>query len=393
LAGSGRLGIYVDDVYRVAGGTEPRISTDRAFLIFACEVGASFEGCVLFGRTVHSSTQADYVLPRGVGLVELPHYRSLSHVGEVIATVPRTLVAMWKGLRRVDTVWIFGPHVFAVLLVGLSLLRRKRVVLGVRQDTMAYHRSRLPGRRWSAALGVIWLVDRLYRFLARRLPVAVVGSHVAQQYGGARPSLLEMTVSLVRAAEVVPAPAGRDWSHGVELLTVGRIDEEKHPLLLLDVLGRLQKQRPDRYSLAWVGRGPLEELFTNRAAALALARSVELRGYVPYGPELLDLYRNAHAFVHCSRTEGIPQVLIEAMASGIPIVATAVGGVSSLLGHGAAGILVPPDDADALAEAILRISDDDQLRRRLVEEGLRVARGHTFEREVARVVEFVTRTS
>ena len=43
MAGSGRLGIYVDDVYRVAGGTEPRISVDRAFLIFACEVGASFD--------------------------------------------------------------------------------------------------------------------------------------------------------------------------------------------------------------------------------------------------------------------------------------------------------------------------------------------------------------
>jgi glycosyltransferase involved in cell wall biosynthesis len=393
LAGSEQLGIYVDDVYRVSDGPCSLITVDRAFLLFACKVGARFDGCLVFGRTLHSSQPADYVLPPEVGLVELPHYRDLFHLGEVLAAAPRTVAAMWRGLRRVDTVWVFGPQVFALVLVVLALLRRKRVVLGVRQNTMGYYRSRLPSRRWSPILGLIWTMDRFYRLLSRRLSITVVGPEVARQYGGARPSLLEMTVTLVGTADVVTRPTGRDWSSRVGLLTVGRVDKEKNPLLLLNVLGRLQERRPGRYELTWVGRGPLEQAVAKRVADLGLTGFVELRGYVPFGPELLDLYRGAHAFVHISRTEGVPQVLIEAMASGIPIVATAVGGVSSLLDDGAAGLLVSPDDEAALVEAILRLSDDARLRSRLAERGLRLVRQHTFEQEVSRVAGFVARSA
>ncbi len=393
MAGSQRLGIYVDDVYRVAGGPGSLITVDRAFLLFACKVGARFDACLLFGRALHSSEPADYVLPPEVRLVELPHYRDLTRLREVLAAAPRTVAAMWRGLRCVDTVWVFGPHVFALVLVSLALLRRKRVVLGVRQDTMGYHRSRLPSGRWSTSLWLVWAMDRSYRLLSRRLSVTVVGSDVARQYGGARPSLLEMTVSLIGTADVVARPVSHDWSSRVRLLTVGRVDKEKNPLLLVNVLGRLEGRQPGRYALTWVGRGPLEQAVAERVIALGLTDSVELRGYVPFGPELLKLYREAHAFDHVSRTEGLPQTLIEAMASGIPIVATAVGGVSSLLGEGAAGLLVSPDNEAAVVEAILRLSDDARLRVRLAECALLVVRRHTFEQEVSRVAGFVSRSA
>jgi glycosyltransferase involved in cell wall biosynthesis len=87
-------------------------------------------------------------------------------------------------------------------------------------------------------------------------------------------------------------------------------------------------------------------------------------------------------------TEGVPAVLFEAMASGLPIVATDVGGVRDALDHGRAGLLVPPDDLRALVTAILSISDDNQ-RGELVARGLDLARLHTLEREAARVARFI----
>jgi glycosyltransferase involved in cell wall biosynthesis len=103
----------------------------------------------------------------------------------------------------------------------------------------------------------------------------------------------------------------------------------------------------------------------------------------------LDRYRRAHAFVHVSLTEGAPQVLVEAMASGTPIVATDVGGVKAALGGGTAGLLVPPDDVRALTDAVLTLADEAELRDRLAQAGLDRAHTLTLEAEAARVARFL----
>jgi glycosyltransferase involved in cell wall biosynthesis len=81
--------------------------------------------------------------------------------------------------------------------------------------------------------------------------------------------------------------------------------------------------------------------------------------------------------------------LIEAMAAGLPIVATDVGGVSNALDQGRAGMLVPPSDVEALVGSIERISEDDALRERMVMHGLDVARRLTIESQAAQVARFI----
>ena len=112
-----------------------------------------------------------------------------------------------------------------------------------------------------------------------------------------------------------------------------------------------------------------------------------------FGPDLLALYRRAHAFVHVSLSEGVPKVLLEAFACSTPIVATDVGGVRAALLDGEAGLLVPPNDLDALASAVLRLSDDATLRDGLVAKGLDLAHDLTLEAQADRVVGFMARSA
>ncbi len=181
----------------------------------------------------------------------------------------------------------------------------------------------------------------------------------------------------------------RDWTGPVELLAVGRIDLEKNPLLLVEALARLQRERSDRYVLRLVGRGPLEDAVRRHAHRLGVDRRIVFGGYVPFGPALLQLYRRAHILVHVSLTEGVPQVLIESLACGTPVVATDVGGVRTALDAGRAGLLVPPSDVQGLVDAVNRLVDDGDLRDRLVARGLEIARAATLEAEADRVARFI----
>ncbi len=387
----GRLGVYVDAPYRVAEGPEgTRVwadPVDHAFLLFSCEVGKRFERLVLFGRQRQQSAQ-ELPLPQGVEVAPLPDYPSLAHLPAVLRAFGGSVRGLWRGLARVDLVWVFGPHPFALALVGLALLRRKRVVLGVRQDSVAYFRGRLPSRRWLPVLALVWSMDALYRLLGRMLPTTVVGAALVQRYGGERPSLLSMTVSVVRAAEVADGPAERSWEGRIKLLTVGRIEPEKNPLLLAEALAALERERPGRYCLAWIGQGRLAEPLRRRVAELGLTDGLALLGFV--SPDaILEHYRSAHAFVHVSLTEGVPQVLVEALACGLPVVATDVGGVRTALDDGRAAVLVPPGDAGALVQAIKRLTDEAGLRRGLAERGLELARTLTLERQATRAASFL----
>ena len=387
---SRRLGIYLDDVYWVFEDEgRSRISTDRSFLLFLCQVGERFDQLTLFGRTVHADSPSDYVLPSSVELVELPHYANLRRIFAVLRAAGGSLTRFWRGLDQVDTLWIFGPHPFSVAFVALGAARRRRIFLGVRQDSVKVYQARLPGLRWAPAILFVRALDGMYRLFARRLPTTVQGAELAASYRRSRTNVLTTTESVVRAEDVVRRPPEHEWSGELELLTVGRLEPEKNPLLLVEALARLESERPGRYRLTWVGRGPLDDVVRKRASDLGVLERIEFHGYVPFDGGLLDLYRRAHMFVHVSLSEGMPKVLIEALACGTPIVATDVGGVRAALADGSAGLLVPADDLDALVEAIVRLSDERELREELVARGFDVVTGMTLEAELDRVTTFM----
>lgn len=389
-----RLGVYQDGPFgwvdSPAGRRLAPDPVDAPFLSFVREVAADFDELVLFARVGEPpTTDARLLLPADMRVVELPDYGSLRRIGALAHATLGTAVAFWRGLPKVDVVWTFGPHPLDFVLVVLALLRRKRVVVGLRMETMAYYRARLPSRRWKPVMGVVALLDGAHRLVARVVPATVVGSVNVRRYTTRTGRVLSMMPSLVRAADVLPAAPERDWAGVVELLTVGRIDAEKNPLLLVEAMAALQHSHPGRFRLRWAGVGPMADDVRRRAQELGVGDRVQLLGYVAQGEELLAAYREAHAFVHVSLTEGVPQVLVEAFAAALPVIATDVGDVRAGLDGGRAGLLVPPADLGALTAAIVRLAAEPALRAELSERGLSLARSRTLEAEAARVAAFV----
>jgi len=381
-----RLAVYTDYEYRSDGA---RRYGQRAFVVFLQALGRDVERMVLVGRLDPRPGRSYYPLDEDTELLGLPHYESLADPLAVARSLLVSVKLFWRLLDDVDTVWVLGPYPHSVAFALLTIARRRRLVLGVRQDTPAYIRTRRPGKRWMHLAADV--LEAIWKALARRYPVIVVGPELERKYGRSR-RLLQTEIALVSERDIARSEdvAARSYDDELRILTVGRIDAEKNPLLLPEILARLLDSGRS-WRLVVCGDGPLRPALEERLSQLGLTDRVELRGYVPVNDGLLELYRESHVFLHVSLTEGFPQVLNEAFASRLPVVATAVGGVAAAA-DGAA-LLIQPRDAAAAAGALELVVADAELRERLVRAGCERLRGGTLEASTARVRAFLASSS
>jgi glycosyltransferase involved in cell wall biosynthesis len=375
-----RLGVYTDYTYSLREG---RPHAERAFALFVAALAERFERTVLIGR-LDPAGEARYPLGE-VELCPLSNYPSLSHTLPALRGMLGSLRPFWRALRGLDVIWILGPHPLAFPFALLARLRGCAVVLGVRQDTVAYVRNRHPGSRGKQALAK--LMDAGFRALGRRWPVVVVGPAIAEAYRDS-PRLLEISVSLVSRSQIADSEKrrARDYSGELRALSVGRLEAEKNPVALADVLADLRR-RDERWRLVVCGEGELRPALESRLRELGVDGYAELLGYLGHDSALGDQYRRAHALVLVSWTEGLPQVLYEAFAAGLPVAATDVGGIAAAAGD--AVLLVPPGDPERMAASLARIGEDPALREALVRRGLALVSERTLESETARVAAFI----
>jgi glycosyltransferase involved in cell wall biosynthesis len=203
------------------------------------------------------------------------------------------------------------------------------------------------------------LVAALYAWLYRALrPLATAVICVSEQERarGIERGCCTPQQSVVIHNTVDVAGAERSTLSGSPpfVLSVTRLKAPKDGLTLARALNVLE---PGSYRAAIVGDGP-----DRPDVEAALAGSGELLGE---RRDVRELLAGADVFVLSSLSEGLPLSILEAMAAGLPVVASAVGGIPELVVDGETGFLVPPGDPEALAEALRRVVADDELRRRL----------------------------
>jgi glycosyltransferase involved in cell wall biosynthesis len=382
-----RLGVYSDLRYRA---DRDGVSTHQAFVSFVAQLPPRVAELVIFGRVDPVPGRSYYALPQGVRFVALPHYARVTAIGGQLRAARGTVEIFVRELARLDAVWIFGPHPISLVLAIAARRHDTPLILGVRQDYPRYIAGRLPSRKWVWAVAAAHVLERTFRGLARTAPTVAVGDELARRYAGGAAPVLSTGFSLVRAADIVDPDSAptRALSDEVRILSVGRLDPEKNPLLLADVLHAL-RQGGGRWRLTVAGEGPLAAELRRRVDALGLAAAVEFAGYVPQGEQLRALYRAHDVFLHVSFTEGFPQVLFEAQAAGLPVVATAVGGVPGAVAPSRSAVLIPPSSAAAAADAVRRVATDPELRRRLIGSGLDNVRANTTEAQLDRISAFL----
>jgi colanic acid/amylovoran biosynthesis glycosyltransferase len=180
------------------------------------------------------------------------------------------------------------------------------------------------------------------------------------------------------AFESSPAAAAARSDTSPIILHVARLVEKKGTAYLLEAFARIAAQHPDA-QLVVIGAGPLQDSLARRAAELRVDARVRWLGAATHA-EVAGWLRRAAVFCLPSCTarngdaEGLGLALLEAAASGVPVVATQHGGIPEAVQDGETGYLVPERDADALADALDTLLSSEQLRRRMGDAARRFAR-------------------
>ncbi len=281
--------------------------------------------------------------------------------GATLAKLPRLvrgMLRLWRLLRaRRPTVLMTFTHHSNLIGVPLAWLAGVPV-------RVASHRGRIHGfPAWLARVHAAMVNSPLASCLV------AVSAEVRRQSleEGVRPERIVVIPNAVELPLVEPGTRERlraELSVSPDaglVLAVGRLNAEKGQSLLLEAAPEVLARCP-RTVFALAGDGPLRAGLEEQAARLGIAGQVRFLGVRVDVPALLSA---ADLFVLPSRSEGMPNALLEAMAAGLPVASFNVGGVGEVLAHGETGLLVPPADVGGLAAAMLALLEDEAQRRRL----------------------------
>lgn len=298
------------------------------------------------------AAHGDGPLRRAAAAAGIP-FVPLEHVRRPVSPVRdlRGLVELYRLFRRLR------PDVVHLNSSKAGILGRIAArFAGVPVSVFTVHGWAFKAGHGRAAAAYLW-ADRLVEPLA----TAVVCVSETELRAGLAAGTCreERTTVIPNAVDPGPAVERAPATNGpLELVSVGRLAEPKDFATLLSAVAALP---PATVRVVLLGDGPQREALQAQVAELAIADAVELAGEVDDVRARLD---RADAFVLSSRSEGMPLSVLEAMAAGLPVVASDVGGVHEVVVDGETGRLVPAGDATALAAALSELADQPELRER-----------------------------
>jgi len=286
---------------------------------------------------------------------------------------PKVMVSLYRLIRD------FKPHVVHthryVLRYALLPILRNHVPIRVHTVHNVAHKEVDAAGKWAHKLA--------FRFFGV-VPVSIsqeVATTIKAVYGTRiRTPVIYNGIPTERFLNVAPVGPKEQT---VVLLHVGRFAPQKNHFLLVRGFAQAFEQYP-AMELWLVGDGSLRPEVERQVQEAGLQERVRFLGLRKDVPKLLA---QADMLLLPSDWEGVPLVVLEAMAAGKPVVATRVGGIPELVEDGLTGILVPPQDPQALAAAIVRLVQDAELRRKMGEAGRRRALEQFDIRKTARQYE------
>ncbi len=293
-------------------------------------------------------------------------YQRASEGDDLVPLAPRSevdLAAAWRlarviALHRPDVVHAHDPHAVAMASMALSFGVSPATPALVASRRVDFHLQRHSFSRWK--------YRQVAAFIAASQAIADVLAH--DGIPRRRIVVVHDGIDVETVMHTPPADLRQEFwfpKGSPVLVNVGALVPHKGQKFLIEAMAAVRRRVPDA-QLVIFGEGELRASLETQIRERDLQKHVVLAGF---REDVLSLTKSATLFVMSSVTEGLGSTVLDAMAMGHAVVGTRAGGIPEAVDDGVTGLLVPPGDADALAEALIALLGDPVRRRRMGDAG------------------------
>jgi glycosyltransferase involved in cell wall biosynthesis len=370
---------------------EGRYYTYGGFGDYLAAMRANFEHVIIVAHIRDMlPPHGHFEIPSGPDLefVGLPQVRS--EVGTWLI-MPLVFLRAWQASKRMDVVHARMPNYTGVIGAFVSRIRNIPVFNQIVADWYV-EAQRMPIFR-KFGLGLLmklnmYFYDWLERLVCKGQMVFAQGQTSFDKHAPVSDCVLALSSAHYLVDIVNPKP--RFTQPTKTILNVARLNAVKNQALILKALKVLRAANED-WQVVFVGEGPQREPLDAMAKSLGISQYVTFAGQVNRGDALWHYYDQADCFVLSSRSEGTPKVLLEAMARGLPVVASAVAGVPTSVKHEERGLLFADEDVVGLVAELRRMATDSALREYMVANANVFCTQHTVEESTRLMLDKVFR--
>lgn len=343
---------------------------------------------------IHAKRASDANL-KGLYTIDIPNieYRNLPwyrNEFECLIKLPWMLIKSIWYAREIDIINARVPDYSGICGAIAAKTFRKPLffdVIGDWAEVAEHPATKLRGILKKCLIAHIKLYLKFENFFVSKSLAFIQGISAFKRYSNNPKAHLVVSTTISKddiERERMPACE----KNQITLLSVGRLAQEKGHIYLLEAFRQLRKEMGNIH-LKIVGEGNLSKSYLKWIRENDFENEIELSGRITHGERLFNIYRSSDIFILPSISEGTPKVILEAMASGLPVISTEVGGVPTLIKHKLNGYLVPRQNVRAIVDAIKLLIKDNDLRNKLIEAGYEFAKQHTNEKEMEKILRVV----
>lgn len=337
------------------------------------------------GRLSKVEISPKYNLGKKCIFFPLTYYKSIKHL---TITFP---FFVWKNFKtisnfssKIDVLFIAASSPLSVLLLHIIKRKGKPILLFVRQDTQKL--IGLKNKNGFIYRKIASLIEfSIERFVKNynKITVFTFGDKIFRRYRSLTKRVVQIADSRYEDMDIQKAEELSLLDNSfINFLYVGRLAKGKGLSFLLNSFAEILNTN---YTLNIVGDGVLKKDLLNQAKKLNLIEKVIFRGYIPFGKELFKEYSSNDVLILPSFSEGLPQVVLEAMARGVVVVATRVGGLTNLIKDGKNGFLFEAGDKKGLLKIIRKIKTNELPLLTIRKNGINTAQKFSFEKQATKI--------
>lgn len=341
-------------------------------------------------KEVKSSKYSDYkIISKNIKFQEMPDYKNV--IGSVKYIIPSTIRLIrfskeWRGQT-----YIRWPSPYSYIVYILSKFNKIETNIHIVGDSKAVvlNGSKYRGIIKSIAISYANLQDIMLRKMMKKSTNISNGTGMRRIYSDLKINVSEIRTSTIMKEDIYERKNIFNNCEKIKILYVGYLRQEKGVSYLLKAIKELENITDKRIELDIVGDGEEYEVLKKLSKDLGIENKVNFKGYIPLGKNLFDIYKENDIFILPSLSEGTPRVLIEAMANGLVVVATDVGGIPYTIKHNHNGILIKSASSNDISRNIKLIIENTEETNNIVENAYEFVKFNTLEAHCDEIIQIM----